>query len=90
MSFVTQYAVMVNGVIYCHQDAPWMVPRPAVFDDKLAAVGAAAALEQHLRETTGLTPIITVAHRYCSEWTTQDVTAGIVQRFEAMLAEEDS
>lgn len=89
MSFTTQYAVMVNGVIYCHQSLPWVTAKPAVFDTKLAALGEAAALEKRLRETTGLTPIITVAHRYCSEWTTQDVTAGIVQQFEAML-EEDS
>ncbi|MGC5249563.1 hypothetical protein ACPXB3_21870 [Gordonia sp. DT219] len=86
--FVTQHAVMVNGTIYCAPSSPWIPARPAVFDSKLAALDAAATLEQHLRETTGLTPIITIAHRYCSAWTTQDVCAGIVADFEAILDDD--
>lgn len=90
MSFTTQYAVMVNGVIYCYQPVPWMPAKPAVFDTKLAALGEAAALEQNLRETTGLTPIITVAHRYCSEWRASPRTAARSRRSHPAWSEEDS
>lgn len=92
----TQFALFINGEIY-REPTPatalylgWFSssPEPLVFNTKADADVAAERIRSVLRERYHIDPVVTVAHRYCSDWTVQQIGADIVERFEQLLDEE--
>lgn len=92
--FEIEYALFLNGDIYCERRPnvlmPWLVtdPKPVIFTSKTDAVAAAGRIRDDLRARYGIDPVITVGHRYCSDWTGGDIGVEIADRFAQLLAEE--
>lgn len=92
--FDIEYALAINGDLYCERRSnplmPWLVtePKPVIFTSKTDAVSAAGLIRDDLRERYNIDPIITVIHRYCSDWTGGDIGEELSMRFEALLAED--
>lgn len=95
MSLTVQYAVSVNGHIYCERSPlasalPWLNDdtKPLVFDSKTDAVEAAGRIRDDLRLRCGLDPIITVVHRYCSDWSGVDIDGALADQLAQFLNSE--
>lgn len=96
-SLAMQFSVTVNGRLYT-QDRPMAHPamsvlamfgqqpeaRPMVLDTAAEAEQVAARIREHLSDQFGLTPIVQVVHRYCTDWMGGDPAEGLaaaVQRY---------
>lgn len=95
MSLTVQYAVAVNGHIYCenrNQAIPWLPEdmRTVIFDSKTDAVEAAGRIRDDLRTRFRIDPIITVVHRYCSDWSGVDIDGALADQLAQFLNSEGS
>ena len=94
--FAIEYALAINGDIYCERrpnvlmPSPVSDPKPVVFDSKTDAVAAAGRIRDDLRSRYHIDPIITVVHRYCSDWTGADIGHELADRFAQLLAESEA
>ncbi len=94
--FAIEYALAINGQLYQEPKTnpvmPWLTfgSEPEIFTSKTDAVTKAGHLRELLRDRFGIDPIITVVHRYCSDWTGADVGNELADRYAQLLAESEA